>query len=236
MEPLYRQVQQNIKSQILSGIYSEGDLLPSENELQQLHSVNRSVIRQALDLLLKEGYIIKKQGKGSIVAKIQRRTLGLLSVKGFSQNVSEHKQTVNTVMIHKPAVKAWPADFFYNISDMEGKAGSIYLKRLRCVDDNPVMLETTYISNVNLPRFCSRPFVKGSLFETLNVEHEVEITHVEQDLRAVNADAEAASFLKIPLESPLLHIYLKFFTNRPHLFIYSSLLCNTANYSIGNRL
>jgi GntR family transcriptional regulator/GntR family frlABCD operon transcriptional regulator len=85
MEPLYRQVQQNIKSQILSGIYSEGDLLPSENELQQLHSVNRSVIRQALDLLMKEGYIVKKQGKGSIVAKIQRRTLGLLSIKGFSQ-------------------------------------------------------------------------------------------------------------------------------------------------------
>jgi GntR family transcriptional regulator/GntR family frlABCD operon transcriptional regulator len=139
-------------------------------------------------------------------------------------------------MIHKPVVKAWPVDFFYNISDMERKAGSIYLKRLRCVDDNPVMLETTYISNVNLPRFCSRSFVNGSLFETLNVEHEVEITHVEQDLRAVNADEETASFLKIQPESSLLHIYLKFYTNRPHLFIYSSLLCNTANYSIGNRL
>lgn len=236
MEPFYRQVQQNIKSQILSGIYKEGDLLPSENELQKLHAVNRSVIRQALNLLTNEGYIVKKQGKGSIVAKPQRRTLGLLSVKGFSQNVSEHKLSVKTDMIDKPSIKNWPSDFFYNVSDMEQKAGCIYLKRLRCVMDEPVMVETTYISNVNLPRFCSRPLVNGSLFETLNVSHEVEITKVDQDLRAVMADEETARLLHIPVQSSLLHIYLKFHTNREYLFIYSSLLCNTENYSIGNHL
>lgn len=236
MEPLYRQIQQNIKSQILAGIYKEGDLLPSETEFQQQYSVTRSVIRQALNLLLNEGYIVKKQGKGSIVAKLQRRTLGLLSVKGFSQNVSEHKQNVHTVMIHKPVVTAWPAVFFYNIGELERKAGCIYLKRLRCVEQEPVMLETTYISNMNLPRFCTTPFVKGSLFETLNVNHEVEITHVDQDLRAVSADEETAAHLNIPVGAPLLHIYLKFHTSRPHLFVYSSLLCNTQKYSIGNRL
>ncbi len=236
MEPLYRQLQQNIKSQILSGLYREGDLLPSESELQKLHGVNRSVIRQALNLLTNEGYIIKKQGKGSIVARPPRRTLGLLSVKGFSQNVSEHKLTVKTVMIDKPSVKSWPSVFFYNISDMEQRTGCIYLKRLRCVGEEPVMVESTYISNVNLPRLCSRPFVNGSLFETLNVNHEVEITKVDQDLRAVAADEEAAGLLRVPQGSSLLHIYLKFHTNRQHLFIYSSLLCNTADYSIGNHL
>lgn len=236
MEPLYRQVQQNIKSQILSGIYKEGDLLPSENELQRLHSVNRSVVRQALDLLTTEGYIVKRKGKGSIVAKPMRRTLGLLSVKGFSQNVTEHKLLVKTVMIDKPAVSQWPAAFFYSIGDMEQKAGCIYMKRLRCVQDEPVMVETTYISNINLSRFCTRPFVNGSLFETLNVNYEIEITNVDQDLRAVVSDEETAGYLNIPVGSPLLHIYLKFYTNRPHLYIYSSLLCNTANYSIGNHL
>lgn len=236
MEPIYRQLQQNIKSQILSGIYKEGDLLPSEKELQQLHSVTRSTIRQALDLLLHEGYIIKKQGKGSIVAKKHRRTLGVLSVKGFSQIVEEQKQTVSTVMIDKPYVTQWDAGFFYNISDMERKAGCIYLKRLRCVGNEPVMLETTYVSNINLPRICTKPFVKGSLFETLNVNYQVEIINVDQDLRAVYANEETAIHLKIPVGTPLLHIYLKFHTNRQHLFVYSSLLCNTDKYSIGNRL
>jgi DNA-binding GntR family transcriptional regulator len=236
MEPLYRKLQQNIKSQILAGVYREGDLLPSEYELQQLHMVTRSTVRHALTELEREGYIQKKQGKGSIVARQQRRTLGVLSIKGFSEIVSEKKLSVNTVMLEKPAIGRWIEPFFYPLADMEQRAGCIYLKRLRCVENDPVMLESTYISNINLSRFCTRPFVKGSLFETLNVNYAVEITRVDEDLRSVLCEGDAARHLRIPPGSPLLHIYLKFYTNREHLNIYSSLLCNTDKYSIGNRL
>jgi DNA-binding GntR family transcriptional regulator len=236
MELLYRKVQQNIKSQILAGVYREGDLLPSEYELQQLHSVTRSTVRHALNELVREGYILKKQGKGSIVARQQRRTLGVLSVKGFSEIVSEKKLAVNTLILEKPLISRWNDPFFYPLDDLERKAGCIYMKRLRCVENDPVMLESTYISNVNLSRFCTKPFVKGSLFETLNVNYAIEITRVDEDLRSVLCDEDTARHLHVAPGSPLLHIYLKFYTNRDHLHIYSSLLCNTVRYSIGNRI
>jgi DNA-binding GntR family transcriptional regulator len=236
MESLYRKLQNNLKAQIIAGIYAAGDLLPSESELQQIHGVTRSTVRQALGELVKEGYINKQQGKGSFVMNKQRRTLGVLSVKGFSEIVSEKKLSVSTVMLRKPFVTRWDESFFYPIDELEQQAGCIFLKRLRCVEDEPVMLETTYIPNLNLPRFCSRPFVKGSLFETLNVNYSVEINRVEQDLRAVTADAEVAGQLGVDTGSPLLLIYLKFYTNRESLHVYSSLLCNTHQYSIGNSL
>jgi DNA-binding GntR family transcriptional regulator len=236
MEKLYRKLQANLKSQIISGIYNEGDLLPSENELMQLHGVTRSTVRQALVELVQEGYILKQQGKGSIVQKQKRRTLGLLSVKGFSEVVSSNHLAVHTVMIQKPVVTRWIEPFFYPLDDIEWSAGCIYLKRIRCVDNEPVMLESTYIPNVNLPRFCSRSFVRGSLFETLSVNHQIEITQVDQDLRAVTAGAEASEHLGVTVGSPLLHIFIKFHSNREHLSVYSSLLCNTMNYSIGNKL
>jgi GntR family transcriptional regulator/GntR family frlABCD operon transcriptional regulator len=235
-DPLYRKLQNDIKSQILSGIYKEGDLLPSEHELMAVHNVTRSTVRQALDELVKEGYIIKMQGKGSVVTKRQRRTLGLLTVKGFSEAVSETKEKVNTVILKKPSLMKWEESFYYNISDLERKAGCIYLNRLRCVGEEPVMLENTYIANLNLPRFCSNPFVRGSLFETLNQNYHIEITDVDQDLRAVIANKEIAGFLNIKEKSPLLQIHLKFHTNRDHLFIYSFLHCTTGKYAIGNRL
>lgn len=234
--PLYRKLQSDIKSQILSGVYKEGDLLPSEHELMAVHSVTRTTVRQALNELVKEGYILKIHGKGSAVTRHSRRTLGLLSVKGFSEAVTGTSKEVNTVMLEKPVVKKWDESFFYPLSELERKAGCIYLKRLRCVESDPVMLETTFIPNLNLPRFCNRPFVRGSLFETLNQVYQLEITDVDQDLRAVPADEETAGLLKIVTGTPLLHIFLKFHTNREHLFIYSSLLCNTGEYSIGNRL
>jgi DNA-binding GntR family transcriptional regulator len=233
---LYRKLQNDIKSQILAGVYKEGDLLPSEHELMAIHTITRSTVRQALDELVKDGYIVKIQGKGSVVMRRMRRTLGVLSVKGFSEAVSETKQKVSTVMLEKPILKKWELPFFYSLTDLEKKSGCIYLKRLRCVAGEPVMLETTFIPNLNLPRICSRPFVRGSLFETLNENYHVEITDVDQDLRVVTADKESALHLKIREDAPLLHIYLKFHTNRTPLFIYSSLICNTEKYSIGNRL
>jgi GntR family transcriptional regulator/GntR family frlABCD operon transcriptional regulator len=232
---LYKKLHSDLKSRIISGIYKEEDILPSEHELRRTYSVTRTTVRQALDELVKEGYITKKQGKGSIVCKRQRRTLGLLSVKGFSQVVSENRQSVKTIMIDHPVISKWPDPFFYNLDEIE-KEGCIYLKRLRCVIEEPVMLETSYIPNIGLPGFCDVPFVNGSLFETLNVNYHIEITNVEQDLRAVLADEETAGYFSVPVNSPILHIYLKFFTNYPHVSIYSSLLCNTANYSIGNIL
>ncbi len=236
MELLYRKLQENIKSQIIAGIYKVGALLPSESDMQQIHSVTRSTVRQALSELVKEGYIQKKKGKGSIVVKRMRRTLGVLSVKEFSEIVSENKLTVSTIMIKKPHITRWEDPFCFPIDDLEMKAGCIYLKRLRCVEAEPVMLETTFIPNMNLPGFCSKPFVKGSLFETLSINYSIEINKVEQDLRAVLADKEVAAHLKVKAGSPLLQIFLKFYTNREYMSVYSSLLCNTTRYSIGNKL
>ncbi len=236
MEPLYRKLQQKIKSQILSGVYHDGDLLPSESDLMKVHSSTRGTVRQALEALVKEGYIIKQQGKGSIVLKSRRRTLGVLSVKGFSQIVTEKKLSVDTIIIKKPEVTAWDDSFFYQLSEIEKNAGCIYLKRVRCVNKEPVMLESTYIPNLNLPGFCKNQFVKGSLFETLSINYQIEITKVEQDLRAVSADKDASVLLNVKQGAPLLHIYLRFSTSREHLSIYSSLLCNTSDFSIGNNL
>jgi len=236
LELLYRKLQENIKSQIIAGIYQEGDLLPSESEMQQIHSVTRSTVRQALSELVKEGYIKKMKGKGSIVVRRMRRTLGVLSVKGFSEIVSENKLSVSTIMIKKPYITRWQEPFCFPIDDLEMKVGCIFIKRLRCVDAEPVMLETTFVPNMNLPRFCSKPFVKGSLFETLSVNYAIEINKVEQDLRAVVADREVSEYLKVKAGSPLLQIFLKFYTNREHMSVYSSLLCNTNRYSIGNKL
>ena len=236
MEPLYRRIQQKIKSQILSGVYRDGDLLPSETDLIKIYSSTRGTVRQALEALVREGYIIKQQGKGSIVQRSYRRTLGVLSVKGFSQIVTEKKLAIDTVLITKPSVTAWDEPFFYQLNELERNAGCIYLKRVRCVNKEPVMLESTYIPNLNLPGFCKNPFVKGSLFETFSVNYQIEITKVEQDLRSVLADKNASVLLNVKTGTPLLHIYLKFSTSREHLNIYSSLLCNTADFSIGNVL
>ena len=231
--PRYFLLQQNLKKQILSGFYKDGDLLPSENELSNYHKITRSTVRQALDNLVKEGYIIKRKGKGSIVRN-KKTSLGLLSVKGFSDVVKGKKYEVRSEILEKPSIVPWPENFFYSVSNIEKQSGCIYLKRLRYVQDDPVMLEYTYLPDLNLPDFCQNPMVNSSLFDTLTKRYHVEILDVEQDLRAVLADNETARYLQIKANAPVLHVLLKFITDQPELKIYSQLLCNTEKYSVGN--
>ena len=107
----YKIIYENLKNQIIGGVYREGDLLPSENELSQLHSSTRTTVRQALGDLQKEGYIKKHQGKGSLVAS-RKNTLGLLSFRGFSEAVGHTEHLVNTEMLQKPRLQKWPDPFF----------------------------------------------------------------------------------------------------------------------------
>ena len=57
-----------IKADIFSGRMKEGDKLPSENQLTRYLGVSRVVVRDALERLRKEHYIITYHGKGSFVA------------------------------------------------------------------------------------------------------------------------------------------------------------------------
>jgi GntR family transcriptional regulator/GntR family frlABCD operon transcriptional regulator len=231
--PLYRILQQNLKNQINMGVYLEGDLLPSENELSEMHKLNRTTVRQALEELVREGFIIKKKGKGSLV-QIRRPSLGLLSFKGFSEVISQTDKKVQTEILVGPRLENWSNNFFYQLNSIEIEAGAIYLKRLRSVNTDPVMLEQTWIPNLNLPRFTSKNLVQQSLFKTLSLHYQVEIISVDQEVRAVASEEEVASKLVMKKGNPVLQIFRQYGTNRPELFIYSILFCNTDYYAIGS--
>ena len=229
----YQILQNDIKRDILTGIFREGDLLPSENELCNRYNVTRSTVRKALDGLVNEGYILKKQGKGSIVF-IKRNSLGLLSFKGFSDVLGETSRKIRTTILQDPLFIRWPANFFYPLSEEEKSAGTIFLNRLRYVEDNPVMVEYTYLPNTHLEGFLEQPLVHDSLFATLRSRYQIEVTNVFQDIRAVSAEPEVAEMLETYPTAPLLHIYRRYVTSRESLMIYSSLYCNTDKYFISN--
>jgi DNA-binding GntR family transcriptional regulator len=233
MEPAhYQKLYALLKSQIQVGNFKEGDLLPSENELSTTHNIARMTVRRALMELANEGYIKKVKGKGSIVCAT-RKSLGILSFKGFSEVVgAEH--AAKTMMLRAPIEMAWPERFFYKLSPEEEEAGCIMFERVRFVDEDPVMLEYSYLPNQNLDDFCTRPLLDGSLFKTLNVRYHIDIESFEQDIRAIVADEIIAFHFKIKPLTPLVQIYRRYHTNVPDYYVYSLIYCNTEKYTISN--
>ena len=78
LTPLYQQLMEDIKCAIEEGRYQPEEKIPSESELSELYSVSRITVRRAVDELCAQGYLVKKQGKGTYVgrAKLQRKLPG----------------------------------------------------------------------------------------------------------------------------------------------------------------
>jgi len=250
---LYKRVYKDLKNSILNGKYKKDSKLPSENELCESYQTTRVTVRQAFDELIKEGFVYKVHGKGTFV-KAEKRSLGLLSFKGFSEIVGEGHQ-VKTEILQKLTFKPFPLVFFEELSEEEKKIGCIYLERLRFADETPVMLEYTYLPNIESSvgtqrvvssvrtqtrataissSICDAPLIDGSLFKTLQSQFDIEVTGLEQAIRAVESEKYIADLLQIQAKKPILHINRRYTTNKANFFIYSILHCNTDKYAMSN--
>lgn len=230
--PQYRKLYEVLRKHILDGVYKEGDLLPSENELCQLYNMTRPTVRQSLSTLANDGYIRKHQGKGSIVYHLPRE-IGILSVSGTTSAVGD--RNLRTKIIVKPVLKPWPVDFMFQLSELEKESGCIYMERVRLLDGIPIFYDISYIANINLPRITARQFEDRSLFQLLREYYHVEIRGGDQRIKAIPATAKIGRLLHLKKDQPVLHLERKMETNNTELFLYSSIFCNTEKYSIFGR-
>jgi len=67
--PLYEQIKQIVRAQILSGEYSFGSRLPTEEELCAQFGVSRITVKRALSELASVGLIRRRRGSGTIVTR-----------------------------------------------------------------------------------------------------------------------------------------------------------------------
>ncbi len=227
--PQYRLLYELLRKQIVDGLYKEGDILPSENELCAVHGLTRPTVRHALDALVNEGFIRKHQGKGSIVHKLPKG-IGILSIAGTTSALGAGN--LKSDIIVKPRVQSWEEKFMFSLGPDERAAGCIYMERLRYFSGKPIFYDINYIPNINLPRFTSRNLENKSLFDVLRTAYHIEIKGGEQKLRAIKADRIIAGFLEISRSDPVLHLERRFETNRPGFHVYSSIFCNTTSQAV----
>ncbi len=67
--PIYLQIVQCIQRNIVNGVLSEGDVMPSIRSLAKELSVSVITTKKAYEVLEAQGYIETRQGKGSFVSK-----------------------------------------------------------------------------------------------------------------------------------------------------------------------
>jgi DNA-binding GntR family transcriptional regulator len=226
----YYRIQDYIKKRIQTGTYPVDSYLPSENEICEKFGTTRTTVRKALDELLREGFIEKEQGKGSRVLE-RRKSLGLLTVKGFSGAI-DHE--VETILTEKPKIVDWDPIIAFPLTKEEQKSKCVYFQRVRHINGKPIVLENNWYSLNEMDVIKPTEFVEGSFFKTLSQKYFIEIMGAEQELRSIAATKEVAENLGIEEGAPILHISVRFRTSKPGFNLYGDLYCNTTEYPIRN--
>jgi DNA-binding GntR family transcriptional regulator len=227
--PEYRKLYELLRRQITEGIYMQGDLLPSENNLCARYKITRPTVRHALDALLHDGMIRKHKGKGSIVCGLPN-DIGILSISGTTSALGKHN--LRTRILSKPSIIPWPDNFIFPLSEAYRLSGCIFLERLRLVNDIPVFYDLNFLPDINLPRFCNRKFEDHSLFEILRKIYQIEVKNGEQRIRAIHADDRICGFLNVKQGHPVLNLQRRLNTNKPGFHFFSSIYCNTEDHSL----
>jgi GntR family transcriptional regulator, frlABCD operon transcriptional regulator len=67
--PLYKQLMQRLRNDITAGVYPAGERIPGEQALCEIYGVSRVTVRKALEEIVRGGLLVRRQGKGTFVAR-----------------------------------------------------------------------------------------------------------------------------------------------------------------------
>jgi GntR family transcriptional regulator len=87
--PIFSQVAEKLADEIAEGRVSEGDRVPSTNELASFYRINPATAAKGLNLLITEGLLEKRRGIGMFVAEGARGRLIAKRRRSFVQRFIE---------------------------------------------------------------------------------------------------------------------------------------------------
>ena len=160
--PLYAQLVGIIKRHISSGTLAVGDLLPSEAELCRHLEISRNTVRQAIGELEDEGLVVRKRGKGTYVADPSSNHRGVRY--SFTTEVSSMGKEPSSTLVDFDVVI--PSAAICQKMELQEGTGVYCFTRIRNVDGQPLILETSYYPQFIFPNL-TREMVQTHSFYSL---------------------------------------------------------------------
>lgn len=107
-ENLSQRTAEILKNLILEEqVYQFGEKLPNENELSEKLGISRTTLREAIRILVSEGLLIVRRGKGTFVAEqLHQYAAGGIDMQEFSDRKVTLRDLYETRMIFEPEAAA----------------------------------------------------------------------------------------------------------------------------------
>lgn len=134
-EPVYRELASTLRRELAD--YHAGDYLPAEVQLAARFKVNRHTVRRAIDELVQEGCLLRRQGKGTQVLS-RPLIYPVATESAYSQSLSAQGLGVEAHLLQRRSCRATAEEAGH--LGLAEHAGLIELQTLRRLDGQPVSL------------------------------------------------------------------------------------------------
>lgn len=200
----YQEIEEILRNRIISGHYKIGDLIPKELDLVAKYHVSRPTISHAIQDLVNQGYLERRKHVGTIVKQTKISQEFTHVIQSYNSEMTEKGLTAHTqVLFFKKVSASAEVAQALNLSE---KAPVYKLTRLRSVDQNPIVVVTTYLPAEKLPDFEQIDFASRSLYQELK-NRALPIIHVKRKLEVKMADEMTADLLNIKEKDPVFYFH-----------------------------
>ncbi len=191
--PKYFQVAAQLRQQIAGGQLRQNDQLPTEGKLMQRFGVSRGTVRKALQLLLEEGLVESRQGRGSFV-KTAVHTSHHFSLMSFNDEMRRQGRVPSSQLLQNQKIAASPA-----LAErlQIGKGAAVcHIERLRLADGEPVAHEHRFFAETLCPDLPTNDLESQSIHWLLTHKYEIPLVKVVHVVERQPLDAEQSKLLQ----------------------------------------
>ncbi len=201
-KPLYAQVEEIIRKRLIENYWKPGEALPSEFELAHELSVSQGTVRKALNDMVAENLLERRQGLGTFVSEYtERRALFLY----FNLRHHDGDQTMPVSNIlaceSRLATELERKRLQLDIGEQV-----VAMHRVRELRGQPVMVERLTLPKGLFPNLGTDLRLPENLYRFYQSEYGITVAKASEEVRAVAADPLEAQLLGIMPDAPLLEI------------------------------
>ncbi len=225
-QPLYQQVYDEIVKRLGEGFWKAGDSLPSEFALAEELGVSQGTVRKALNQLVAENILRRRQGKGTYVAEHSNESS---LYRFFRYREKGGKGVIPETKIISVRRRE-PSELESSKLSLDSGSDVVEMVRLRSIQDKPAIFEKVIQPLSVFPGIDRESEYPNSLYALYQEKYGISIVEVRDELHAVKLEEEVAKQLNLPVGSAALMTQRSSINIDGRVVEWSQAYCSTENF------
>ena len=196
-------VRSELKQLIVSGEWPVGSRLPNETDLCEQYNVSRITLREAVQGLVQDGYVVRRQGSGTYVTRRPTLQNSLDTNFSYTEYLEHAGIRAGTKLLTARVVPA--DDETAEALGIDGETRVVEVRRLRTADGRPAVYSIDALPAEIVSVTADRKALRGSLYRLL-AQKRHPVDHGEAIVTPATADKELAQLLDVAKGTLLQHL------------------------------